>query len=185
MAIMIRSFRFDGFQPNWYHFNCFFNKASIENLDQVEGVYQLRPADQKNLKERIKSGVGTDATGKSTLSMFNIQYAKSGKSKCKKCDSAILKEEVRLSRKAIDPEKSWLGMIDRWHHVGCFLADRHNLGWKSTYDPSMLPGWDFMESDVKTELKGLFKKAALKDGKKDKIKKKTKIDPELKKKEDK
>merc|ERR1712010_43944 len=110
---MVRAWAFDGFQPNWYHARCFFEKITPTNTDQIEGFHELRPDDQKKLKAKIgdSDGVSDSKSGtksasksgsKTTLKNFCIQYAKSGKSKCRKCENCIEKDEIRISYKEID-----------------------------------------------------------------------------------
>jgi len=107
LAIMVRAWAFDGFQPHWYHFACFFLKAQPSSLDQIDGVYSLRPDDQSKLKKKLRNVTGADGKGGAVLSNFVIQYAKSGKAKCRLCEEKIEKDEVRISKKEIDPERSF------------------------------------------------------------------------------
>ena len=145
IAIMVRAWAFDGFQPHWHHFDCFFMKASPENIDEIEDFYKLRPGDQDKLKEAVEGG-GVTSSKKSSgkkggsagshpaLNKYNIQYSPSSRAKCRQCGEKIEKDEIRISRKEMDPEKPHLGLLDRWHHLGCFLKNRQELGWKVTFD---------------------------------------------------
>lgn len=180
VAIMVRAWAFDGFQPHWYHKSCFFQKAAPDNVDQVEDFYKLRPEDQNKLKEMIETGGISVSTSKSSKkgskkgkteiilnNKFNIQYAPSGRAKCRNCGEKIEKDEIRISKKQIDPEKAHLGLIDRWFRVGCFLQKRHELNWDSQkFMPENIPGFDILEKEDKEQLNVLFEKARKKDAKK-------------------
>lgn len=39
---MVKSFKFDGRVPQWYHIKCFFEKFDLKNLDSIDGFHSLR-----------------------------------------------------------------------------------------------------------------------------------------------
>ena len=49
MARMVRSPFFDGFQPNWFHLECFFFKKAwgAAGPEEMQGLAELRPPDQR------------------------------------------------------------------------------------------------------------------------------------------
>ena len=50
---------------------------------------------------------------------FKVEYAKSGRSSCKRCKEGIEKDELRFSRCVQSPHFD--GKMDTWHHMGCFF----------------------------------------------------------------
>ena len=50
---MVRSPFFDGFQPNWFHLDCFFfkNAWGAKSEAELDGYTNLRPDDQKAVAE--------------------------------------------------------------------------------------------------------------------------------------
>lgn len=45
---------FDGKQPNWFHFSCFFKQCQPHSTVEVSGFGGLRPADQDRLRSKIQ-----------------------------------------------------------------------------------------------------------------------------------
>ena len=91
---------FDGKQPNWYHFSCFFKTCSLHAINEISGFGSLRWEDQEKIKKKITSGGGgaesTDGPAPSsskkrkvTRSDLQVEYAKSKRSTCKGCNSQI------------------------------------------------------------------------------------------------
>ena len=48
---------FDGKQPNWFHFSCFFKQCQPRSTGEVSGFPGLRPADQDLLRARIQGAL--------------------------------------------------------------------------------------------------------------------------------
>ncbi|XP_066237502.1 poly [ADP-ribose] polymerase 1 [Saccopteryx leptura] len=162
MAIMVQSPMFDGKVPHWYHFSCFWKVGhSIWQPDmEVDGFSELRWDDQQKVKKTAEAGgvtgKGQDGAGskmEKTLGDFAAEYAKSNRSTCKGCMEKILKGEVRLSKKMLDPEKPQLGMIDRWYHPHCFVQNREELGFRPEYSASQLKGFSLLTPEDKEDLK--------------------------------
>ena len=92
---------FDGKQPNWYHFSCFFKTCSLHAISEISGFSSLRWEDQEKIKKRISGGGsgGVESTDspapssskkrKVTRSDLQVEYAKSKRSTCKGCNSQI------------------------------------------------------------------------------------------------
>ncbi len=102
MAKMVQSAFFDGKQPNWYHFACFFKNATVKSVNEVSGFGSLRWEDQEKIKKNISGAVSDTPDGptssgkgkskrKTTRSDLQVEYAKSGRSNCKGCNSQIAK----------------------------------------------------------------------------------------------
>uniref|UniRef100_A0A4W4FXV0 Poly [ADP-ribose] polymerase n=1 Tax=Electrophorus electricus TaxID=8005 RepID=A0A4W4FXV0_ELEEL len=161
MAIMVQSPMFDGKVPHWHHFSCFWLRASVQSSSDISGFSDLRWEDQEKVKKAIESGGATGgksdqkgaAKGEKTLNDFAVEYAKSNRSTCKGCEQKIEKDQIRVSKKTVDPEKPQLGLIDRWYHTGCFVSRREELAFKPEYSASQLKGFAALRDEDKVELK--------------------------------
>lgn len=102
--------------PHWYHFNCFFKKFRPPSTGDVGGFHSLRWDDQKRI-ESVLAGEGGGTSGgamasggggtkkkvkgksESTVALapptletrddLKVEYARSGRSKCRKCFDLI------------------------------------------------------------------------------------------------
>uniref|UniRef100_A0A669C7B0 Poly [ADP-ribose] polymerase n=1 Tax=Oreochromis niloticus TaxID=8128 RepID=A0A669C7B0_ORENI len=159
MAIMVQSPMFDGKVPHWHHFSCFWQRASAQSTADIAGFSDLRWDDQQKVKKAIESGgaAGGDqkggAKGEKTLNDFAVEYAKSNRSTCKGCEQKIEKDQIRVSKKTVDPEKPQLGLIDRWYHTACFVSRREELVFKPEYSAAQLKGFNALRAEDKEELK--------------------------------
>uniref|UniRef100_A0AAQ6IDE4 Poly [ADP-ribose] polymerase n=1 Tax=Anabas testudineus TaxID=64144 RepID=A0AAQ6IDE4_ANATE len=159
MAIMVQSPMFDGKVPHWHHFSCFWQRAAVQSTADIAGYSDLRWKDQENVKKAIESGGATGgdqksaAKGEKTLNDFAVEYAKSNRSTCKGCEQKIEKDQIRVSRKTVDPEKPQLGLIDRWYHTACFVSRREELVFKPEYSAAQLKGFNALRAEDKEELK--------------------------------
>lgn len=45
---------FDGKQPNWYHYSCFFKTCQPHSTAEISGFGTLRPPDQDRLREKVQ-----------------------------------------------------------------------------------------------------------------------------------
>ncbi len=109
LAKLVQSAFFDGKQTNWYHFGCFFKNATMKSVNEMSGFSSLRWDDQEKIKKKISGaaidvpdgaapsgkgkGKGKAAKRKTTRSDLQVEYAKSGRSNCKSCNSQIAKVE--------------------------------------------------------------------------------------------
>ncbi|XP_003971725.1 poly [ADP-ribose] polymerase 1 [Takifugu rubripes] len=161
MAIMVQSPMFDGKVPHWHHFSCFWQRAAAQSTSDIDGFSGLRWEDQEKIKKAVESGGatggGTDsksgAKEEKTLNEFAVEYAKSNRSTCKGCEQKIEKDQIRVSKKSVDPEKPQLGLIDRWYHTACFVSWREELVFKPEYNASQLKGFSNLRAEDKEELK--------------------------------
>ncbi|KAG7242920.1 hypothetical protein INR49_017610 [Caranx melampygus] len=156
MAIMVQSPMFDGKVPHWHHFSCFWQRAAAQSTGDIAGFSALRWEDQEKVKKAIESGGATGEEwswrGKS-LNDFAVEYAKSNRSTCKGCEQKIEKDQIRVSKKTVDPEKPQLGLIDRWYHTACFVSRREELAFKPEYSAALLKGFNALRAEDKEELK--------------------------------
>ncbi|XP_047244775.1 poly [ADP-ribose] polymerase 1 [Girardinichthys multiradiatus] len=162
LAIMVQSPMFDGKVPHWHHFSCFWLSAEAQSPADIAGFSDLRWEDQEKVKKAIESGgaVGVGrgdqksaAKGEKTLNNFAVEYAKSNRSTCKGCEQKIEKDQIRVSKKTVDPEKPQLGLIDRWYHTACFVSRREELVFRHEYSAAQLKGFNALRAEDKEELK--------------------------------
>uniref|UniRef100_A0A8C4HKC4 Poly [ADP-ribose] polymerase n=1 Tax=Dicentrarchus labrax TaxID=13489 RepID=A0A8C4HKC4_DICLA len=161
MAIMVQSPMFDGKVPHWHHFSCFWQRAAAQSTTDIAGYSDLRWEDQEKVKKAIESGGAaggkgdqkSGAKGEKTLNDFAVEYAKSNRSTCKGCEQKIEKDQIRVSKKTVDPEKPQLGLIDRWYHTACFVSRREELVFKPEYNAAQLKGFNALRAEDKEELK--------------------------------
>ncbi|BFZ12172.1 hypothetical protein BsWGS_15210 [Bradybaena similaris] len=145
LAIMTQSPLFDGKVANWFHFTCFWKRTKCSNPDDIYNFHSLRWEDQEKIKEKI-GGEGGSA-GKSD---FSAEYAKSGQSKCRGCQTFIAKGSLRLSKKEYESQRAVLyGAQDLWHHVDCFVDNRKELGFSTEMDPSQINGFGKLKPEDK------------------------------------
>ncbi|CAM1297366.1 PARP1 (predicted), partial [Pycnogonum litorale] len=156
LARMVQSPMFDGKIPNWYHEDCFFPKAKVENFTDIAHLDSLRWEDQQRIKDKIGSSSGSKDTTDENLEEFQIEYAKSGKSKCLCCDEAIPKGEIRIGKTTHEGEKAMrFGPYKQWYHKNCFIKVREELEFRSGGDK--LPGFKSLKDDDKKEVKNTLK----------------------------
>ncbi|KAJ8274754.1 hypothetical protein COCON_G00093790 [Conger conger] len=161
MAIMVQSPMFDGKVPHWHHFSCFWLRAAVQSSADISGFSGLRWEDQEKVKKAIESGGATGgksgqkggAKGEKTLNDFAVEYAKSNRSTCKGCEQKIEKDQIRVSKKSVDPEKPQLGLIDRWYHTACFVSRREELAFRPDCSGAQLKGFAALKAEDKEELK--------------------------------
>ena len=46
-----------------------------------------------------------------------------------------------------------MGPIDRWHHVGCFIKNKNDLGWSDEYTANMLTNFKSLDADDREIIK--------------------------------
>lgn len=161
MAIMVQSPMFDGKVPHWHHFSCFWLRAAAQSTADISGFSDLRWEDQEKVQKAIETGGAAGgkgdskggAKGEKTLNDFAVEYAKSNRSTCKGCEQKIEKDQIRVSKKTVDPEKPQLGLIDRWYHTACFVSRREELAFKPEYSAAQLKGFNTLKAEDKEELK--------------------------------
>ena len=109
LAAMVQSPFFDGKQPHWFHWNCFFMRNRPTAEGEIAHFDSLRWEDQEKIRKRIAEGPGAASldTGKkgkkggkaggnqvvdgTLLGDFRTEYAKSGAAKCRICQEKIAK----------------------------------------------------------------------------------------------
>ncbi|PVD25807.1 hypothetical protein C0Q70_13469 [Pomacea canaliculata] len=158
LALMVQSPHFDGKIPNWYHFSCFWKRGRPKNTDEIHGYHSLRWEDQEKIKEKIGAGSGSVARSSGAgegnkLADYTVEYAKSNRSTCRGCDEKIAKDEIRVSKKDYDAERSKIyGPQDLWHHVDCFVKKREELGFTTDMNPDKIVGFAKLKAEDKDML---------------------------------
>ena len=130
------------------------------------------PAPEAGSSKGRKRSSKAPATNKKD---FNVEYAKSNRSKCCGCEVTILKGEVRISKMDYEGEKALqFGGIPRWYHTECFAKLRTDLEY---YDAGTnIPGFKTLGQEDKDKVKSLLPK--MKDADVPTAAKKPKIEPE-------
>ncbi len=107
VCVCLQSAHFDGMQPNWFHFACFFKGSVVRDTSEVAGFSSLRWEDQERIRKKME-GTSNNTDGatpskgkkkggskrKTTRSDLTVEYAKSSRSTCKGCNSQIDKVSV-------------------------------------------------------------------------------------------
>ena len=89
-----------------------------------------------------------------TRADLQVEYAKSGRSNCRHCNSAIGKGDIRVA-KMEQPDltqTNYSGLVPHWHHVECFLERAEELG-AGGVSAAELSGFSLLEKVDQTELK--------------------------------
>ncbi|KAI3634006.1 hypothetical protein MIR68_007610 [Amoeboaphelidium protococcarum] len=150
----VQSRFFDGVQLLWYHPKCFFktrNAALILTESNLFEFSTLRWKDQENVRKLIQENNGRfTGSARGRLEGLRVEYAKSGKSKCRGCENDIAKGLVRLS--FLMDNGGPYGPIPAWHHVECFL-EHHPTKCQSVED---FEGWKGLADDDIQLLKDQF-----------------------------
>ena len=109
----------------WFHYGCFFKKNKPKQITEIAGFDSLRWDDQEKIKQNFSGGAPAAAASvdevDSTLSEYQVDYAKSNRSKCKFCENSIAKEEIRMAVMVDGDARYTSGKIPAWHHVNCFV----------------------------------------------------------------
>ncbi|XP_010465411.1 PREDICTED: polynucleotide 3'-phosphatase ZDP-like isoform X2 [Camelina sativa] len=115
--------------------------------DEVEEIKM--PASDVISGEKIK-----ETTGSPDSSKVIAEYAKSSRSKCKKCSQTIAAKELRLGLVT----RNFRGFdMTQWHHLGCFPVDSDPIG--SVED---IGGFSELQSGDQDALKELVKQCGKK-----------------------
>ncbi|XP_047140981.1 poly [ADP-ribose] polymerase 1 isoform X1 [Hydra vulgaris] len=163
IAKMVQSPHFDGKIPQWYHYSCFFKKFKPLNVSDIKNFDSLRWDDQEKLREQIgcpqKKDV-VDGPSNSTVNKdFCIEYAKSGRAKCRKCEEKIEKDIIRIAKIMESEESKFKGLIPFWYHVKCFALSKSELE-AQNLTSNEIDGWGELseEDQEKVGLEIKFKK---------------------------
>ncbi|XP_057321273.1 poly [ADP-ribose] polymerase-like [Microplitis mediator] len=127
----------DGVMTSWFHPDCFFAKTKPKTIGDIANFDNIKWEDQEMVRKRVEGGsepaAGSSGKGRKrgnneALKDFKIEYAKSNRSVCVGCETPIIKDNIRVSKKDYDSEKAVkFGSIDRWHHLECFAQIRNEL----------------------------------------------------------
>eukprot|EP00794_Sanderia_malayensis_P012686 gene12686-13988_t len=167
LAKMVQSQHFDGKQPSWFHFNCFFMKNKPKIIHDIAGVDGLRWDDQEKIKNRfgiISSPSTSSASSSQPLDVtdsgvacnagdYKVEYAKSNRSKCKHCELTIDKLDVRVAIMVDDHVKFTAQCIPSWHHVKCFKTVKKASPEMTNLSEKDLDGFESLNDADKKMLK--------------------------------
>ncbi|RWS00255.1 polyA polymerase-like protein, partial [Dinothrombium tinctorium] len=136
LAIMVQNRFSDRQQPDWHHFDCFFKTYHPPSTADIGHFNNLKFDDQKKIESMIETQPANNASD------FSVEYAKSGKSKCKLCEELIPKNEVRISKLDAEADMGY-GPVKRWFHVDCFVSSRNELEFQLSGDK--IPDYSMLE----------------------------------------
>lgn len=161
LAVIRRSFHFDGKVTSWFHERCFWSKHRPKSVADIDKFKSLKKPDQDKIALKIqgcselpepevpkkgqkgKKGKKTKAGPPPTFMIndFTVQYAKSNRAQCGGCPAKIAKGEIRVAKKDYESDKAKMfGGFDQWHHLNCFVQLRNKL--EFTESGSRLPGFN-------------------------------------------
>ncbi|KAI1724104.1 poly(ADP-ribose) polymerase, regulatory domain-containing protein [Ditylenchus destructor] len=145
MAVRFPSPFFDGWQDNWFHFDCFWRRVKKSNMNEtaIRGMEWLKWEDQETIRQRILDLQELpDDFGTPRSAAPKVEHAKSSMGKCFQCKEKIQKGEMRIAYKS------------SFYHANCFkdLNEFH----KGAED---IIGYELLEDDEKSQLKVLFSAA--------------------------
>lgn len=167
VARYVQSPFFDGKMPQWHHLRCFFNKYMPSDPSEIQGFDNLRWDDQQRIKEKmglitvssevldkvvVNQPVSTDQSAQPQS--VSVEYSKSNRSKCKKCEKKIERDELRFGIKG---SKS---SLDGFYHLDCFTATHKEKEFAIGIDE--LKGIDELENKDQELIKEAIGKTASK-----------------------
>jgi bifunctional polynucleotide phosphatase/kinase len=140
----------------WYHAGCFFPRdAGLASAEIFEGFSDLKSKDQEKLKKLVTGGdLSSEEDEEAGHEKKNVtkekiiaEYAKSGKSSCKKCSEKIESKSLRLGFSSWDPR----GFENtKWHHIDCFFTQDADL-----VSAESIEGFSELKSSDQEKLKKL------------------------------
>ncbi|KAK2724376.1 poly [ADP-ribose] polymerase-like [Artemia franciscana] len=163
LGVKVQSSKLDRKITSWYHLDCFFVRQRPKGTFDISGFENLRPEHQTAIEDRIsgkvipalpeevKKRVG-ERGEKLKLRDYKVEYATTGRSKCRKCVENIDRGDIRLSKRGYSPERAKMfGPQDRFYHVDCFAKNRRELDF--TESAETIPGFDQLSMEDKNLLK--------------------------------
>lgn len=101
------------------------------------------------------------------LKKYQVDYAKSGRSSCKKCSNKIENNSLRLA--VVEKSYTYQGKMVKWFHHHCFFEENHSATTEE------MDGFADLKSEDQEMIKLMIKNSkkdepVIKDSKKDKIK---------------
>lgn len=158
LAVMTKSRFHDGYDAAYSHVNCFFKMKRPTSVAEIRHFETLKYEDQKMLEKAIETngksvlgvtveepskGKSKDKKSKKAPAVkrsadeesvlvnyedFLVEYAKSSRATCKKCEEKIEKSTIRLGKLDYDAETPYnAGPVPRWYHLKCFIEAREKL----------------------------------------------------------
>lgn len=123
------------------------NEATLE--DATKGK---KSKGKKSAKKRGPDEVGVLVN----YDDFLVEYAKSSRSTCKRCEEKIPKDTVRLGKLDYDAETpNNAGPVPRWYHLECFIQARDRLEFFG--EIKKVKGFNDLEKDDRKMLKEAIK----------------------------
>ncbi|KAI3380013.1 hypothetical protein SNEBB_000031 [Seison nebaliae] len=162
LAIMVQAPTFDGRIPQWYHFSCFFKRVKFISVTDIKNFPVLRWDDQERIKNKISGKTVTSSTTTTAdvdaddeedddMSKYQVEYAKSGRSRCKYCKKKIDVDTIRIG---VKQKRNFMWI----HFDDCFTQHRTEFMVFNCTSTELLPGFDDLEKDDKKMIEDEIKK---------------------------
>jgi len=92
----------------------------------------------------------------SELSNFSVEYAKSGRSKCVKCENRIMKHAIRVKKMVNDTDVAMRIQAEHetWYHLDCFAGIRGVCGFN--WDAEELPKFSLLTTEDQETVRNTF-----------------------------
>jgi hypothetical protein len=98
-------------------------RSATGDLRPEPGIKKpARSPEKANASPAMPMDVQAPARGPGDPADFKAEYAKSGRSSCKKCKEGIAKDDLRLARCVQSPHFD--GRMDTWYHFDCFFSSK-------------------------------------------------------------
>ncbi|XP_055294949.1 poly [ADP-ribose] polymerase-like [Sitodiplosis mosellana] len=156
IAIMKQSDEDDCYNPEWFHFKCFFQTRRPSTEAGFDGFALLRYTDQLDIQ--VELGVVDRRCLQSPdakVPDFGIDYAKQNRDACTECEQGIPKGAVRIMKVAYDVNQNTaFDGKATWYHVECFARKRSEHGWLESAEK--LPGFRRLKDADKEAVKRQF-----------------------------
>jgi poly [ADP-ribose] polymerase 1 len=164
-----KSYRHDGKDPQWFHFDCFFVKQRPKTVDEIEHFENISSDDQQRIRKKIEDSTGIllpeTSKGKkgkkraadsqanaAALKDFGIEYSVSSRAECVGCQNKIMKENIRVKKIVYDTEVgAKFGGQPLWHHLNCFVSIRGDYGFY--LGGESLPGFENLSASDRKQVK--------------------------------
>lgn len=174
MSSTHQSFKRDGRDEVWYHFDCFFALQRPSSINEIENYENLPIDDQQKIRKKITNlqlpliplngnvnpklkRAAPVVESKIVLSDFNIEYSVSSRAECVGCRNKIMKGLIRVGKNEFFTEIGMkFGGQKFQHHLECFgTICRKEYGFYLGFD--QLPGFSQLTENDQLKVMTIWK----------------------------
>ena len=98
-----------------------FNRSHPFNAEPIGRILNLKPVTERGRREKPSSYSQVNVVEPMADNRYCIEYAKTGRSSCKKCKSQIEKEVPRVGKITPNPFNDDGGDMKVWYHMRCIF----------------------------------------------------------------